>query len=57
LLYTIENVRINIVARVIAETNGLEHFESIEKLGSFVGVSPGLKQSGKNTKAKTSLSP
>lgn len=56
LLLTIEKLGINTIARVIAETNGLTHFESIEKLGSFVGVIPGLKQSGKNKSEKASLS-
>jgi transposase len=44
-------------ARVIAELGDPAHFASAAALAAYVGVVPGLKQSGKRTPMRASLAP
>lgn len=57
LLTSIEGLGPHTAARLIATLGNPSHFRSAAALASYVGVIPGLKQSGKNRSTRASLAP
>lgn len=57
LLTSIDGVGPHTAARLIATLGDPSHFRSSAALAAYVGVVPGLKQSGKRQNARASLSP
>jgi transposase len=57
LLTTIDGIGPNTAARVIAEVGDPAHFRSPRALAAYVGVIPGLKQSGKRSSIRAALTP
>jgi transposase len=57
LLTTIDGVGTQTAAKLVAELGDITRFESAAALTAYVGLAPGLRQSGKKTSARASLSP
>jgi transposase len=57
LLTTIDGIGPTTAARLIAELGDPSHFRSPGALAAYVGVIPGLKQSGKQKRARAGLTP
>jgi transposase len=57
LLTTIDGIGPTTAARLIAELGDPAHFRSPSALAAYVGVIPGLKQSGKQKRARAGLTP
>jgi transposase len=57
LLTRIDGIGPNTAAFVIAEVGDPAHFRSASALAAYVGVIPGLKQSGKRNSARAALTP
>jgi transposase len=57
LLTTIDGVGPQTAAKLVAELGDLTRFDSASALVAYVGLAPGLRQSGKKTSASASLSP
>jgi transposase len=57
LLTSIEGLGPHTAARLIATLGNPGHFRSAAALASYVGVVPGIKQSGKNRSPRASLAP
>lgn len=57
LLTTIPGIGPQTAARLIAELGNPAHFDDADALAAYVGVVPGLKQSGKRRSASASLNP
>lgn len=55
LLTTIDGIGPMTAARIVAEVGDFERFRSPEALASYVGVIPGLRQSGKNKQTRGSM--
>jgi len=57
LLTTIDGVGTQTAAKLVAELGDITRFDSASALTAYVGLAPGLRQSGKRTSANASLSP
>ena len=57
LLTTIDGIGPTTAARLVAELGDIARFGTIEALAAYVGVVPGLKQSGKRTPTRAGLTP
>jgi len=57
LLTTIDGIGPTTAARLIAELGDPSHFRTPSALAAYVGVIPGLKQSGKQQRARAGLTP
>ncbi len=57
LLTTIPGIGPQTAARLIAELGNPAHFDDADALAAYVGVVPGLKQSGKRRSVSASLNP
>jgi transposase len=57
LLTTIDGIGPHTAARVIAEVGDPAHFRNAGALAAYVGVIPGLHQSGKRTSTRAALTP
>jgi len=57
LLTTIDGIGPTTAARLIAELGDPAHFRTPSALAAYVGVIPGLKQSGKQKRARAGLTP
>lgn len=57
LLITIDGVGPNTAARIIAAVGDPAHFHSASALAAYVGVIPGLRQSGKRQPSRAGLAP
>jgi transposase len=57
LLTTIDGIGSGTAARVVARTGNPGNFRDASALAAFVGAVPGLRQSGKNTPGRASLTP
>ena len=55
LLTTIDGIGPMTAARIVAEVGDFERFRSPEALASYVGVIPGLRQSGKNKQTRGAM--
>lgn len=57
LLTTIEGIGPQSAARIIAAVGDPAHFKSAEALAAYLGVVPGLRQSGKSTSSRAPITP
>jgi transposase len=57
LLTTIDGIGPQTAARIVAEVRDLEHFASAGALAAYVGVVPGIKQSGKHKSTRAGIAP
>ena len=57
LLTTIEGIGPQSAARIIAAVGDPAHFKSAEALAAYLGVVPGLRQSGKSTRSRAPIAP
>jgi transposase len=57
LLTSIDGVGTQTAAKLVAELGDITRFDSASALVAYVGLAPGLRQSGKKTPANASLSP
>jgi transposase len=57
LLTSIDGIGPNTAARLIAELGNPAHFRSARKLAAYVGVVPGLQQSGKHQNHRAAICP
>lgn len=55
-LFSIPGIGENLAARIVAELGDVNRFENINKLTSYVGIDPMIRQSGKNNGDHLSIS-